>query len=136
MATYRYGVVRSRIAASQHVAGAGRRFESARRLSPFAVSEPDAAIRSFGKQAPRRVPGFGLSGAGRSLGRSKPGTYGGRRMRRKAFLQCVGAQEEVDAREQAHLRPEFAIPDDPVSSRVGMRDIRRRFPYRSGQPFG
>jgi hypothetical protein len=33
MATYRYGVVRSRIAASQLVAGAGKRFESARRLS-------------------------------------------------------------------------------------------------------
>jgi hypothetical protein len=33
MATYRYGVVRSRIAASQLVAGAGQRFESARRLS-------------------------------------------------------------------------------------------------------
>ena len=113
----------------------GRRFESARRLSPSAVNNPDAAIRSFGKQAPRRVPGFGLSRAGRSLGRSKPGTYGGRRMRRKAFLQCVGAQEEVDAREQAHLRPEFATPDDPVS-RAGMRDIRRRFPHRSGQPFG
>ena len=56
-------------------------------------------------------------------------------MRRKAFLQCVGAQEEVDAREQAHLRPEFATPDDPVSG-AGMRDIRSRFPHRSGQPFG
>ena len=56
-------------------------------------------------------------------------------MRRKAFLQRVGAQEEVDAREQVHLRPAFATPDDPVS-RVGMRDIRRRFPHRSGQPFG
>jgi hypothetical protein len=33
MATYRYGVVRSRIGASQLVAGAGKRFESARRLS-------------------------------------------------------------------------------------------------------
>ena len=33
MATYRYGVVRSRIAASQLVAGARKRFESARRLS-------------------------------------------------------------------------------------------------------
>ena len=33
MATYRYGVVRSRIAASQLVVGAGQRFESARRLS-------------------------------------------------------------------------------------------------------
>ena len=35
MATYRYGVVRSRIAASQLVAGAGKRFESARRSSLF-----------------------------------------------------------------------------------------------------
>src|SRR5215213_4392699 len=33
MATYRYGVVRPRIVASQLVAGAGQRFESARRLS-------------------------------------------------------------------------------------------------------
>jgi hypothetical protein len=48
-------------------------------------------------------------------------------MRRKTFLQRVGAQEEVDAREQVHLRPAFATPDDPVS-RAGMRDIRRRFP--------
>jgi len=52
-------------------------------------------------------------------------------MWRKAFLQCVGAQEEVDTREQVHLRPEFATPDDPVG-RAGMRDIRRRFPHRSG----
>ena len=33
MATHRYGVVRSRIAASQLVAGARKRFEYARRLS-------------------------------------------------------------------------------------------------------
>jgi len=32
MATYRYGVVRSRIAASQLVKRLGQRFESARRL--------------------------------------------------------------------------------------------------------
>jgi len=38
MATYRYGVVRSRIAASQLVAGAGKRFESARRLSPLSLT--------------------------------------------------------------------------------------------------
>jgi hypothetical protein len=56
-------------------------------------------------------------------------------MRRKAFLQCVDAREEVDTREQVHLRPEFASPDDPVS-RSGRRDIQRRFPHRSGQPFG
>jgi hypothetical protein len=36
MATHRYGLVRSRIAASQLVAGARKRFESARRL--FALS--------------------------------------------------------------------------------------------------
>ena len=35
MATYRYVVVRSRIAASQLVAGAGQRFESAHRLSVY-----------------------------------------------------------------------------------------------------
>jgi hypothetical protein len=35
MATYRYGVVRSRIAASQLVMSNGKRFESARRLSFF-----------------------------------------------------------------------------------------------------
>jgi len=56
-------------------------------------------------------------------------------MRRKAFLQCVGAREEVDTREQVHLRPECATPDDPVG-RFGMRDIRRWFPHRSGQLFG
>jgi hypothetical protein len=33
MATYRFGVVRARIAASQLVAGARKRFEYARRLS-------------------------------------------------------------------------------------------------------
>ena len=53
-------------------------------------------------------------------------------MRRKAFLQRVGAQAEVDTREQVHLRPAFATPDDPVSRAV-MRDIRRRFPHRSGR---
>jgi hypothetical protein len=53
-------------------------------------------------------------------------------MRRKAFLQRGGAQEAVDAREQAHLRPAFATPDDPVSRTV-RRDIRRRFPHRSGR---
>jgi hypothetical protein len=42
MATYRYGVVRSRIAASQLVAGAGQRFEAARRLS-FLVGFADKA---------------------------------------------------------------------------------------------
>jgi hypothetical protein len=41
MATYRYGVVRSRIAASHLVAGAGKRFESARRLSQFRLSKPN-----------------------------------------------------------------------------------------------
>ena len=50
-----------------------KRFESARRLSLFAVNKPDTVIRSFGKQAPRRVPGFGFSGAGRSLGRANLG---------------------------------------------------------------
>jgi hypothetical protein len=39
MATYRYGVVRSRIAASQLVAGAGKRFESARRLLPLSLTK-------------------------------------------------------------------------------------------------
>jgi hypothetical protein len=39
MATYRYGVVRSRIAASQLVAGTGKRFESARRLSTTCQTE-------------------------------------------------------------------------------------------------
>ena len=53
-------------------------------------------------------------------------------MRRKAFLQCVGAREEVDTREQVHLRPDFASPDDPVI-RSGRRDIRRWFPHRSGR---
>jgi hypothetical protein len=38
MATYRYGVVRSRIAASQLVAGAKKRFESARRLSALSLN--------------------------------------------------------------------------------------------------
>jgi hypothetical protein len=41
MATYRYGVVRSRIAASQLVAGAGQRFESARRLSLIGLPKPN-----------------------------------------------------------------------------------------------
>ena len=53
-------------------------------------------------------------------------------MRRKVFLQRAGTQEEVDARQQVHLRPAFATPDDPVSRAV-MRDIRRRFPHRSGR---
>jgi hypothetical protein len=48
-------------------------------------------------------------------------------MRRKTFLQRVGAREEVNAREQVHLRPAFATPDDPVS-RAEMRDIRRQLP--------
>jgi hypothetical protein len=56
-------------------------------------------------------------------------------MRCKALLQRLGAQEEVGTRKQGRLRPEFATPEDPVS-RTGMRDIRRRFPQRSGQPFG
>ena len=56
-------------------------------------------------------------------------------MQRKAFLQRVGAQEAVDTREQVHLHPAFATPDDP-GGRFGMRDIQRRFPHRSGQPFG
>ena len=56
-------------------------------------------------------------------------------MRRKAFLQRIGARKEVDTREQVHLRPEFSTPDDPVS-RAAMRDIRRWSPHRSGQLFG
>jgi hypothetical protein len=37
MATYRYGVVRSRIAASQLAMSSGKRFESARRRSLLAI---------------------------------------------------------------------------------------------------
>jgi hypothetical protein len=48
MATYRYGVVRSRIAASQLVAGAGQRFESARRLSIFGLSKVSSRCRHRG----------------------------------------------------------------------------------------
>jgi hypothetical protein len=50
MATYRYGVVRSRIAASQLVAGAGQRFESARRLSSIGLDKLNTRNKSVAGQ--------------------------------------------------------------------------------------
>ena len=103
------------------------RFLSAERVGGFEVP-PELSIQEWMSAAPQEAAG----GERMRVRGRKPGAYGGRRMRRKAFLQRVGAQEEVDAREQVHLRPAFATPDDPVSRAV-MRDIRRRFPHRSGR---
>ena len=57
MATYRYGVVRSRIAASQLVARAGKRFESARRLSSFwRLQENSGTQRDLGAKTGANLP--------------------------------------------------------------------------------
>jgi hypothetical protein len=55
-------------------------------------------------------------------------------MEREEFLKRVGTQEEAVAQERVPFRPPFATADRPVrGDRV--RDIRRKSPHGSGQPF-
>jgi hypothetical protein len=56
-------------------------------------------------------------------------------MRREGFLHRVGAQEEIDTREQAHLRGAFASPGDPVRGSE-VRDILRQSPSEFDHPYG
>ena len=56
-------------------------------------------------------------------------------MRREGFLQRIGAQEETDTREQAHLRGAFASPDGLVRGSE-VRDILRQSPSEFDHPYG
>jgi hypothetical protein len=56
-------------------------------------------------------------------------------MQREEYPKRVGTREEADTQERAPSRPPFAAEDRPVrGDRV--RDIRRKYPHGSGQPFG
>jgi hypothetical protein len=55
-------------------------------------------------------------------------------MQREEFLKRVGNQEEADAQERVPFRPSFVTADRPVR-RDHVRDIRRKSPHGSGQPF-
>jgi hypothetical protein len=55
-------------------------------------------------------------------------------MQREEYPKRVGTREEADTQKRAPSRPPFATEDRPVrEDRV--RDIRRKSPHGSGQPF-